>query len=177
MADYLKHESSRYLYNLYLSLKNSDTNNNIKTYLTIDNENNYNNMKQTVNEWLQDKNQIEGIRIIIIQSDGSVSYDSNVSNNNIYQNINKPRPDFLTTGRYLININHGVRHYFQQAISSDDGIFYAEKYSNSVNKNLLYLSLREGLNKNIAKGVIVITVSDKYKYKMYEYTKSKFYLF
>ena len=40
MADYLKHESSRYLYNLYLSLKNSDTNNNIKTYLTIDNENN-----------------------------------------------------------------------------------------------------------------------------------------
>lgn len=184
---YSVHPASKYLYVLYNSLASTmysitsyDLQENtiqeyITTFLNIENKTNYEKMYESINFWLSSTtipqsalgivsngtpaiNQISGLRVMIILSDGKVAYDTTSINNN-YENINKPKSDFLTNGKYLINENHGVRSYFQSAINSDDGTFFMRKYSYSSNSNLLYLCFRQGKTRYDPLGVVVIAIN------------------
>ena len=180
---YYLYPPTKYLYILYDSLKStmySKTSVDLKTiqeyiknFLIIDNEKNYEIMTESINYWITSTTipqtavgiicnetpavkQIQGLRVIVIMSDGTVAYDSN-STNNYYENFGKPRPDFLTSGKYLINENHGTRSYFQNANNS--GTFYMKKYSKSANDDLLYLCFRQGTTISNPLGVVVININ------------------
>jgi len=144
-------------------------------FLTNINSTNYINMVNAINFWLnsttipqlavgiatgtQAKNAIKGLRIQVILSDGTTAFDSNSNSNNIYSNINIPSPDFITSGKFLINENHGTRTYFQGAILSQSGIYCIKSYSTSVNCDQLYLAIRQGLSSHEPFGAIIISIN------------------
>jgi hypothetical protein len=100
---------------------------------------------------------LNNLRINISLSDGLVVYDS-ASNNNSFANIGIPRPDFLTTGKYLINENHGTRVYFMAASLSRSGKAYNVKFSNSTSRRSFYLAVRQ--NTEIENyGIITISLN------------------
>lgn len=138
-------------------------------------EENYINMVNAIDYWINSttivafstgiqagypaKTAIPGLDIIIGLPDGTVAYDSN-STNNLFKNINIPHPNFLTNGKYLINVNHASRNYFMGACLSQSGSFNVKKWSTSTNGYKLYLAIRQGLTPNEPVGVIVISMND-----------------
>ena len=145
-------------------------------YLNNDTETNYINMIDAIRYWMTSttipqiatgiptgipaNNAIPGLRIMVIMSDGKVSYDSS-SQNNSYDNIGLPSPSFTTNGRYLINENHGTRVYFQAAMLTTGGTFFIKRYSNSVGTNQLYLAVRQGLSPNEPFGVVSVSINSE----------------
>jgi hypothetical protein len=135
---------------------------------------NYTSMVNSINYWITSKTipqiatglptgkpaneQIYGLRVQVLEADGTTVYDSN-SNSNIFSNIGIPKPDFITSGKYLINENQGSRSYFQGALLSQSGNYTMKKYSNSVGLNQLYLAVRQGLSPSEPFGVIVISIN------------------
>jgi hypothetical protein len=101
---------------------------------------------------------IPGLRVFVIDPNGTTAYDSLAGVNNVYANINKPRADFLTSGRYMINENLGARSYIMGAALSQTGVFSQAKYSNTANKKLLYLAIRQGLSSAEPLGFIVVSM-------------------
>ena len=102
---------------------------------------------------------INGLRVQVILSDGKTAYDSSASANNIFANINIPRSDFITSGKYLINENQNTRGYNMSAALSHTGISFSTKYSTSVNANQLYIAVRQGSITDPL-GNIVISMND-----------------
>jgi len=143
-------------------------------YLNNNDVDSYTNMVNSINYWITSKTipqiatglptgkpanqQINGLRVQVLEADGTTSYDSN-SNANIFENINIPKPDFISSGKYLINENQGSRSYFQGALLSQTGNYTMKKYSNSVGLNQLYLAIRQGLSPSEPFGVIVISIN------------------
>ena len=91
---------------------------------------------------------IAGLRVQVILADGKTAYDSSAGGNNVFTNINIPKTDFITTGKYLINENQNTRSYNMNATLSQSGIAYQVKYSNStaVLANQFYIAVRQGSN-------------------------------
>ena len=97
------------------------------------------------------------LRINISLPDGLVVYDSD-SSNNAFANIGIPASDFLTTGNYLINENHGSRVYFMAASLSRSGKAYSVKFSTSTTRRTFYIAVRQ--NTEIDNyGIITISMS------------------
>lgn len=184
MSQYVMYPSSAFLQSLYSSLcstmyaKSSTLQASIQSfiiyYLNNINETNYNNMIEAINFWITSTTIpqlsvgiatgtpanviIQGLRILVIEPDGVVSYDS-TSSNNYFKNLKIPRSDFLTSGKFLINESHGTRPYFQAAMLTSAGTFFMKKYSNSVKNNQIYLATRQGLSPNEPFGVVVISMN------------------
>ena len=89
---------------------------------------------------------IPGLRVLIVDADGSVLIDT--IKTNTYQN-------YIAK---TINENHNTRTYNIGAAISQDGFFYQEKYSTSVENNVVYLATRLGINKYKPIGNIVISM-------------------
>lgn len=144
----------------------------IQTYVMeyLDNPSNqtaYNNMAGAITAWLNSSlpqtavgspTPITSLRVFIVEGDGSTAYDSLVGSNNQFNNINVPRSDFLTTGRYIINSNLGSRSYIQAASLSQTGVFSQYRYSNTSNKRLLYFAVRQGVSSADPLGFIVLAM-------------------
>jgi hypothetical protein len=87
--------------------------------------------------------QIQGLRIQVINVDGTTLLDT-YSPNNAYDNIDKPASNFATTGKYLINSNQGNRVYNQIAFISAKGISELIQLSRTTNTVQVYLAQRIG---------------------------------
>jgi len=98
-----------------------------------------------------------GLRVQVIESDGTTTFDSSAGANNVFTNIKIPKSDFLTSGKYLINENQGTRSYNMGAILSQSGIYYMSKYSTSVGYNQSYIAVRQGTTPALPLGNIVIS--------------------
>ena len=151
------YSSKNILSNLYDSLCSEKCNTYIKQFIEIPNATNYDTMKLSIINWINssgpqeaisiDSNiSIPGLRVLIVDADGSVIVDT--IKTNTYQN-------YLAK---TINENHNTRTYNIGAAISQDGIFYQEKYSTSVENNLIYLATRIGINKYKPIGNIVISI-------------------
>ena len=103
---------------------------------------------------------IPGLRILVLNADGSTAFDS-YSQYNSFANIGIPKADFMTSGKYLINENHGTRTYFQGAMLSQTGNFSLKKWSNSTGTTQIYLAVRQGLSANEPFGAIVLTINGR----------------
>lgn len=106
---------------------------------------------------------ISGLRVQIIEADGTTAYDSSRSfvagvNYNVYTNINKPRDDFLTSGKYKINENQGTRSYNMGAFLATTGTFIQQKYSKTIGDDEMYYAVRQGLSSSFPEGNIVISM-------------------
>ena len=101
----------------------------------------------------------KGLRVQVIEADGKTAYDSNATTANIYTNINIPKSDFLTTGKYLINENQGTRSYNMGAALAQSGLFYQQKLSLSTNTNQTYIAVRQGLTSAEPLGNVVISLN------------------
>jgi len=130
----------------------------------------YNNMKAAIYAWINNTSTptaissiglpitttIDGLRVTVILPDGSVLFDSASSDaNNILSNINIPKPDFVTSGKYLINVNHGGRTYFQSAALSNTGTAFQKKFSITTNNYQYYYAVRQG-STSVQYGSIVV---------------------
>jgi hypothetical protein len=126
----------------------------IVTFLQENNSSTYAPMVSSISTWLSATetkesigltalDTIQGLRVQVIEPDGKTAYDSG-SNFNVYANINKPDPNFLTNGKYLINENQNTRSYNMSAALSNTGISFQEKYSISVNNLQHYIAVRQG---------------------------------
>ena len=176
--------SVSFLNQLYTSLCSNSvpgyTDTNVQTYCKQflndpGNSTKYNTMVGAINAWLASTTipqaavglpassvpaytQIPGLRVFVLDANGATTYDSLVLGNNIYTNINVPRADFLTTGKYMINENLGSRSYVMGAALSQTGVFSQTKYSNTANKKLLYLAIRQGLSSAEPSGFIIVSM-------------------
>ena len=130
----------------------------------------YLSMTSALNAWLNSSapssavgvtGSIPGLRVQIIEADGSTAFDSN-SKNNAFANINIPKSDFLTSGKYLINENQGSRSYNMGASLSQTGTFNQIKYSNSTGANQMYYAVRQGTSSSFPLGNIVISMNEGY---------------
>ena len=102
---------------------------------------------------------IPGLRIQIIDPDGKTSFDSNAGVlNNIVDNINVPGDNFPNDGKYIINENQNTRSYNMGAALSEQGEYFQNKWSSTVNAVQLYLAVRQG-NKSKPLGNIVISMN------------------
>ena len=101
---------------------------------------------------------IDNLRVHVMLADGSVAYDSNSSWNK-FTNLNKPRSDFLSTGKYLINENHGNRPYVMAATLSSSGEAFSTYFSNTTNSNRMYYCVRQGPSPMQNMGSIVISMN------------------
>jgi hypothetical protein len=102
---------------------------------------------------------ISGLRVQVIDADGKTAYDSAAGASNLYSNINIPKSDFVTSGKYLINENQNTRTYNQAAALSQSGQAFQVKYSSTVLTNQLYLAVRQGTSVNNPIGNIVISAN------------------
>lgn len=142
----------------------------VNTFLNNLNATTYAQMNNAIMYWLtssapaealgltaSSSNNPPGLRVQVIEADGTTTFDSSVGANNVFTNIKIPRSDFLTSGRYLINENQGTRPYNMGAILSQSGIYYMSKYSSSVGTNQSYIAVRQGTNPTLPLGNIVIS--------------------
>jgi len=171
--------SVSFLNQLYTSLCSNSvpgyTDTNVQTYCKQflndpGNSTKYNTMVGAINAWLASttipqaavglpaSTAIPGLRVFVLDANGATTYDSMAESNNIYTNINVPRADFLTTGKYMINENLGSRSYVMGAALSQTGVFIQTKYSNTANKKLLYLAIRQGLSSAEPTGFIIVSM-------------------
>jgi hypothetical protein len=154
--------SSAFLHQLYNSLCSNSVQSRVMQFLNHPgSSSDYTNMAHAINSWIQSANSstvIPGLRVFVIDPNGATTYDSNAGVNNIHSNINKPALDFLTTGKYMINENLGARSYIMGAALSQSGVFSQTKYSNTANKKLLYLAIRQGLSSAEPHGFIVLAM-------------------
>lgn len=144
----------------------------VASYLSRSNDaTKYRIMSEAINYWLTSTipqqavglpttTSISGLRVQIIEADGTTAYDSSSGNRNIYTNIGIPSPNFLTTGKYLINENQGTRSYNQGAFLSQTGVFYERKFSNSTDSFQIYIAVRNGTSPARPAGVIVISMNE-----------------
>jgi hypothetical protein len=171
--------SVSFLNQLYTSLCSNSvpgyTDTNVQTYCKQflndpGNSTKYNTMVGAINAWLASttipqaavglpaSTVIPGLRVFVLDANGATTYDSLAAGNNIYTNINVPRADFLTTGKYMINENLGSRSYVMGAALSQTGVFSQTKYSNTANRKLLYLAIRQGLSSAEPSGFIIVSM-------------------
>lgn len=140
---------------LYDSLHKNGTQSAVVNFLTDVNETDYNTMKGKIEAWLSSDDTkaslgllstdtITGLRLQVIEADGKTSFDSSSSSSNLFADINVPKSDFLTTGKYKINENQNSRIYNMSAFLSQSGVAYHTKYSNSVGYNQMYIAVRQG---------------------------------
>jgi len=136
----------------------------------------YNNMTGAINAWLSSttipqtavglplistvaSTQIPGLRVQVIETDGTTAYDSAAAGNNLFSNINIPDPNFLTNGKYLIGENKASRVYNMGAFLSQTGVFSLNKFSNNTGQKQLYLAIRIGTGPHNPVGNIVISIN------------------
>jgi hypothetical protein len=144
----------------------------VNNFLTNLNATTYDEMSNAIKYWLTSSapasalglqasasNNPPGLRVQVIEADGTTSFDSNVGANNVFTNIKIPKSDFLTSGKYLINENQGTRSYNMGAILSQSGIYYMSKYSNSIGYNQSYIAVRQGASPALPLGNIVISIN------------------
>lgn len=141
------------------------------TVLNITDQNTaYNNMKAAIYAWIDNNSTpsaissiglpagttITGLRVQVILPDGILFFDSaNPEANNTLANVNIPKSDFITTGRYLIGQNHGGRTYFQSAALSNTGTAFQKKFSTTTNTYQYYYAVRQG-STSVQYGSIVV---------------------
>lgn len=109
--------------------------------------------------WNTSKGSQYGIRVQVILANGQTAYDSKSNLNNIFTNINKPSLTSPWDGKYLINENQGTRSYNMGAALSNSGIFYQTAHSTSVNKEQMYLVMRQGNSPTSPLGNLVISMN------------------
>jgi hypothetical protein len=130
----------------------------------------YNNMTAAIYAWIGNTSSptaissiglpigtvIDGLRVQVILPDGSLFFDStNLQADNILANVNIPKSDFITTGKYLIGPNHGGRTYFQSAALSNTGTAFQKKFSTTTNNYQYYYAVRQG-STSVQYGSIVV---------------------
>jgi len=123
-------------------------------------------MVGAINAWLASSypqsavssSSVPGLRVFVIDSNGTTSYDSLAGNKNLHSNIGVPGETFATTGKYLINENLGSRSYIMGAALSQSGVFSQTKFSPTSQKKLLYLATRQGLSSSEPIGFIVLAM-------------------
>jgi hypothetical protein len=144
----------------------------VNNFLTNLNATTYAEMANAINYWLtsnapalalglpaSSSNNPAGLRVQVIESDGTTSFDSSAGANNVFTNIKIPKSDFVTSGKYLINENQGSRSYNMGAFLSQTGVYFLSKYSNSTKSNQSYLAVRQGTSPNLPLGNIVISIN------------------
>ena len=161
--------SSSALDQLYASLCASGTQSLVVKYLNTLDATTYTAMANALYAWRNSSpeiilnknfNQIAGLRIQVVESDGKVAFDSGSGIlNNQHHLINIPKPDFLTTGKFSINENHSSRTYVMAALLNESGIARQEKWSSSVKANQMYLGVRQGATSNFPEGVVVVSIN------------------
>ena len=153
--------------------------NSVMDYLIIPNDSaRYSSMANAIVRWLNSNGPTEAVgisggggivslRVQIIEADGTTSFDSNACGGsvgsytigqNLFDNINKPSTNFITTGKYIINENQGNRSYNMGAWLSQTGVFTQFKYSNSTGVGEQYLAVRQGKAPSNPLGNIVVSL-------------------
>ena len=119
----------------------------------------YTNMVTTIFSWLNGPSPntytgttvpIPGLRIQVIDADGSVAMDT-------YKGILDNTYDNYINN--LINENQNTRTYNIGAIMSNTGTFIQTKYSRTVNSTQMYLAIREGFGSDYPVGNVVISMN------------------
>jgi hypothetical protein len=161
--------SNSVLSQLYSNFCSTGNQSLVVTYLNADSSTTYTPLINAIPAWisatltkqaigLTSTDTISGLRVQVILPDGETAYDSN-SSSNAFANINIPKSDFLTSGKYLINVNQNTRSYNMNAALSQTGIAYQIKYSNSTSTNQMYIAVRQGSTSEPL-GNIVISMND-----------------
>lgn len=135
-------------------------------------EANYIDMVNAINTWfsiinangfgasiLPGTNATIGLRLLLSSDDGSVYYDSAAGINNLFSNFKKPRLDFATSGKFMINENHSSRPYIMGPLLTNVGKYTMTKFSTTVNRNVLYYAVRQGNSISEPHGVVVISMN------------------
>ena len=117
----------------------------IKTYLNSINLSNYDTMVAAITHTFPSfkvETSTPTLRFVVIESDGTVAYDSKSSAVNAFANRNVPTLNFLTTGNYLIAMPHGGRNYYEIAMTRIPQVNNSSKFSFSTDKYTLYSAMR-----------------------------------
>ena len=142
---------------LYKSFLGADCERVSKVFLETQDEAAYNNMVAFILNWknslapqqaINVSAPIPGLRIVVTDPDGTVALDT--AKTNTWANYKAK----------TINENHNTRTYNIGAAMSNDGVFYQEKYSNSVGRNLVYYAIRLGFTSYRPIGNIIISMNE-----------------
>lgn len=101
------------------------------------------------------------IRILVSDSDGTVSYDSNIY---IGPTLKTPyqlpvTSSFANYTSKVINENHNTRAAIMTALISNGGVGTEQRWSTSTNNFTQYLAVRIGINSETSYGVIRVSMS------------------
>lgn len=132
----------------------------IRTYLNIINLSNYDTMVAAITSTFPSfkvETSTPTLRFVVIESDGTVAYDSKSSAVNTFPNRNVPTSDFLSTGNYKIATPHGGRSYYQIAMNRIPQVNNLTKYSSSTDKYTLYSAMRVSPLLKNPMGVLVMS--------------------
>ena len=151
--------SPSFLNQLNISFNSKNTQTIIIAFLLQQNQTNYTNMYNAIYAWLNSTFpqqstginttiSIPGLRIQVIDPDGTTAFDSSKGVNNTYNN-------YLSKTIYE---NQNTRSYNIGAIMSNAGVFYQTKYSQSVKAFQMYLAVRLGLGSDVPVGNLVISM-------------------
>jgi len=142
---------------LYKSFMTSECERLSKIFLETQTEATYNNMFERILDWINSSlpqqainlvSPVPGLRVLVVDSDGTIAVDTAKNNT------------FAGYRAKTINENHNTRTYNIGAAMSSDGIFYQEKYSNSVGTNQVYVATRLGFTSYKPIGNIVISMNN-----------------
>ena len=149
-----------HLEQLYNTLKIDSLNNSflkINTFLNNPSSTTWVSMNDALNSFITLNNtntNYTSLRILIIDPDGTVSYDSsrigstNTTQQNTYSNYQAK----------TINENHNTRPAVMTALISNSGVGKEQRWSSTTGTFQQYLAIRIGLNNEFAIGTIRISI-------------------
>lgn len=163
--------SLEYMTNIALNFVDPQTNttlqSKVNTYLNTLDATTYNSMASTISLFLAYAKEIQGFRMLVAEADGRVVLDTNVGENNKFENIglmkgltrdasgNIPNQPL----KWMINEPHGGRSNVQAALLSRQGESFLTKWSNSVKAYQSYHTLRVGPDANNPVGVLIFSAN------------------